>query len=203
MAELIDHRHFLDLAGRDPRDIVQRCRCRHDARQHSYTLPVWNTACTVHPGSGRVEWSAETGPLHEYFSLFAVHYLLTGRDTLPSGRWISEKDMPGGATFFRGPHTIPTQLIAAGAGNSLDTFRRLCLACNGTPLELADAAYRFAITDRIPVAVLYWLGDEDFPAEAKLLFDSTLPSHFALDIVFALAVGVCETLAARLGSIPD
>jgi len=202
MAELIDRRHFLELAGRDPLDVVQRTRCRYDATQHSFTLPVWNTVCTVHPGSCQVKWSAETEPLHEYLALFAVHCLLTGRDVEPAGRWISEKDMPGGATFFRGPHTIPTQLIAAGAGNSLETFRNLCLACGGTALELADAAYWFAITDRIPVAVLYWLGDEEFPAEAKLLFDSTLPSHFALDIVFALAVGVCETLAARLASIP-
>jgi hypothetical protein len=44
------------------------------------------------------------------------------------------------------------------------------------------------------VAVLYWAGDEDFPAEAKLLFDKTLPNHFALDIVYALASGICEQL---------
>lgn len=60
---------------------------------------------------------------------------------------------------------------------------------------MADAAFIFYITDRIPVAVLYWAGDDEFPAESKLLYDSTLPSHFALDIVFALAVGICEELS--------
>jgi len=44
------------------------------------------------------------------------------------------------------------------------------------------------------VAVLFWQGDEEFPTEAKLLYDATIGRHLALDIVYALAVGVCEQL---------
>jgi hypothetical protein len=42
---------------------------------------------------------------------------------------------------------------------------------------------------------VYWVGDEDFPAEAKVLFDKTIIDHLALDIVFALAVLVCNRIA--------
>ena len=59
---------------------------------------------------------------------------------------------------------------------------------------MADAAYRFEITPRIPVAVLYWNGDDDLPAESKLLYDQTITEHLASDIVWALAVGICERL---------
>jgi hypothetical protein len=44
------------------------------------------------------------------------------------------------------------------------------------------------------VAVLLWQGDAEFPAEAKLLYDATIARHLASDIVYALAVGVCEQL---------
>jgi hypothetical protein len=57
---------------------------------------------------------------------------------------------------------------------------------------MADVAYRFDIVPRIPVGVLYWQGDEDFPAEAKILYDQTITAHLASDIVYALAVGICE-----------
>jgi hypothetical protein len=60
---------------------------------------------------------------------------------------------------------------------------------------MADAAASFTLCEKLPVALLYWAGDEEFPAEAKLLFDETIAAHFALDIVFALAVGVCEEFA--------
>lgn len=194
MTELIDRGHFVELAQLDPRDVSRRALCSFVRGQNCYTLPVWNRICTISPGQGTVLWRTESDRLHEYFDLFAVHYLLTAREISPSGQWISEKDMMGGATFFRGPHAIPTHLIANRVNNSVDAFRSLCTAYGGAPLAMADAAYSFSITDRIPVAVLYWAGDDEFPAEAKLLFDKTLPKHFALDIIFALAVGVCEEL---------
>jgi len=37
-------------------------------------------------------------------------------------------------------------------------------------------------------------GDEDFPSEARLLFDRTIQQHLPLDIIYALAVEVCHTL---------
>jgi hypothetical protein len=48
------------------------------------------------------------------------------------------------------------------------------------------------ITPEIPVAIVYWLGDEDFPAEAKLLFDRSMINLMPLDILFALVVEVCD-----------
>jgi hypothetical protein len=67
----------------------------------------------------------------------------------------------------------------------------------GSPLSLADAAFVFKITPRVPVAVLYWKGDDELPTESKILYDKTINAHLASDIIYALAVGVCE----RLGKI--
>ena len=108
--------------------------------------------------------------------------------------WISEKEIPGGPTFFRGPHALPTDLITKRFGNDLAAFGKRCASLKGSPLEMADAAYRFDIVPRVPVAVLYWCGDEEFPAEAKLLFDKSIARRLATDVVYALAVGVCERL---------
>jgi hypothetical protein len=44
----------------------------------------------------------------------------------------------------------------------------------------------------VPVAVLLWQGDDEFPTEAKLLYDASIVRHLALDIIYALAVGMCE-----------
>jgi len=194
MPELIDKRHFEALMKYDPQEVISRTNCTYDSILNCYTLPIWTTSCIIHPAKAQVEWPEGSPTLHEYFELFAVHYLLSARDIQPAGQLISEKDMPGGATFFRGPHAIPTSRITDKVNNALDRFHQLTTHYNGTPLTMADAAAMFSITPRIPVAVLYWIGDDEFPAEAKLLFDRTLPDHFALDIVFSLAVAVAEQL---------
>jgi hypothetical protein len=194
MADLIDKGHFTALAQMDPSDVCKRALCTHDKSLKCYTLPVWQDEYTLYPDSGKITSSATPTPLPEYFELFAVHYLLTAREIPSAGLWISEKDIPGGVTFFRGPHEIPTSLITERVNNSVEAFRTLCISRGGTPLDMADASFAFQITKRISVAVLYWSGDDEFPAEAKILYDGSLPQHFALDIVFALAVGICHEL---------
>ena len=76
-----------------------------------------------------------------------------------------------------------------------DKDKKCCENLDGVPLDMADAAYVFKITPRIPVAVLYWAGDDDFPADSKLLYDKSITEHLASDIVFALAIDIC----ARVG----
>lgn len=194
MTELINKGHFLELAKLDPRDVCSRASCKFDPSLNCYSLFIWGTPYTIYPGECKIVCLDQPNRLHEYFELFSVHYLLTAQDVTVTNEWISEKDIPGGVTFFRGPHQIPTNLITAKVDNSVDAFRELCLKHGGVSLNMADVAFVFHITDRIPVAVLYWVGDDEFPPESKLLFDKTLPQHFALDILFALAVGICEDL---------
>ncbi|WP_136797153.1 DUF3786 domain-containing protein [Desulfosediminicola ganghwensis] len=194
MSELIDRGHYQNLAGLDAGEVSARVPAVSVDQEQNYALDILDSRCLISPKECNVRPQDGFPPLHEYFNLFAVHYLLTGQNVEPKKEWISEKDLPGGATFFRGPHEIPTRLITDNVADSLETFRKLCRKRGGSSLDMADAAYSFQVTEKIPVAILYWLGDEDFPSEAKLLFDRSINSHFALDIIYALAVGMCMEL---------
>ena len=121
--------------------------------------------------------------------LFVLYYLLQSKAAEPSGNWVSEKDIPGGEGFFRGPHLVPVHMIVDRVDNDLETFKLICQALGGRPLDMADAAFAFSVTENIPVAVLFWQGDDDFPAEAKLLFDRTIGLQLPLDILWG--AGFC------------
>lgn len=116
--------------------------------------------------------------------VFIIHYLLTSKEIEISNEWISEKDISGGATFFRGPHEIPTKILCSRFKNDVSEFNAICEQAHGLPLNMADAAYGFRITPRIPVAVLHWKGDEDFPAETNIIYDKTISVHLATDIIW-------------------
>lgn len=197
MQDFIDSIFFKELSEQDPSDVCRRALCTYDDTSGTYTISVWGDSYIICPGWLRVEHKNEKlKGFHPYFDLFAVHYLLKAKETIPLNQWISEKDIPGGAAFFRGPHEVPTGLITARFNDDLNGFKKRCEQLMGTPVPLADTAFVFKITPRIPVAVLYWAGDDEFPAESKILYDKTIVEQLALDIIFALAVGICE----RLGS---
>ncbi len=197
MSRIMDKRHFRELAELEPEAVCHRAGCSWEPREGAYCLRVWDRDYRIVPAARRIEpvQAHQPEPL-DYLALFMLHYLLSAQAIALLGEWISEKDVPSGAAFFRGPHTLPTQDITRRYGNDARAFCRRCEALQGTPLPMADAAYRFEITPRIPVAALYFLGDEDFPPESKLLFDATITRHLAPDVLFALAVAVCHRLAA-------
>lgn len=195
MADLINSVFFKDLSKLDPREVCRRALCTYNDAEGSYILTVWNDTCKIYPELKRAYYSGEDPEeFHNYFCLFAVHYLLHAKEIEPANQWVSEKDIPGGETFFRGPHEIPFSLITDRFGNDIDDFKNSCIQLSGTPISMANAAFIFKITPRIPVAVLYWAGDDEFPAESKIIYDRTIANHLPLDIIFALAVGICEKL---------
>jgi hypothetical protein len=198
MSEHIDKTIFTDLETCDPEDVILRTNCKFDKADNHYFVNIWGHEYCVDLNKYEVRpQGKDTKTYQDFLYLFILYYLMKSKNIKPSGEWISEKDIPGGAAFFRGPHTIPGDIITKRFGNDIDTFKKESIKLKGISLDMGDAAFMFHITPTIPVAVLYFMGDEDFPCEAKLLFDKTICLHLPLDIVFALAVEICNTLGTN------
>lgn len=192
MSSYVSALHFRDLAELNPLDVCTRSGCSYNTVNQVYSLQAWNSDYIIDLRNQVVRSVDTENTFHDYFDLFIIHYLLGARGTEPTGEWISEKDMPGGVTFFRGPHAVPTDWITATIVNDLELFTTKCESLGGTPLHMADRAFSFAITGKLPFALLYWIGDDEFPAEAKLLFDRSITDHLALDGIYALMVSICH-----------
>lgn len=194
MKTLIDDRYYKELTEANPATICKNTGCRYDKESKTYSLTVWGNEFVINPPLKCVENITNTYKAHDYFALFIVYYLLNAKEIIMENNWVSEKDIPGGAAFFRGPHEIPTGKISEHFNNRMDAFNRVCTDAGGIEIEKADAAFYFQITPRIPVLVLLWNGDEDFPPEAKIMYDRSIGELLSLDIIFALAVAICDRL---------
>jgi hypothetical protein len=196
MSNPVDQIFFNDLAGLDPHEVSKRANCIYDSETECYTFEVWKDEYTICPNQSKIYRSDPFSVTsHDSFSIFVIHYLLGTKPIEIRHQWVSEKDLPSGAAFFRGPHELPTHLITDHFQNQIEAFHTVCKNLGGKLLDMADAAYTFDITPRVPVAVLYWEGDDEFPAEAKLLFDPTISDHMALDAIYALGLEVCTRIS--------
>lgn len=196
MSYQIDTTLFRALAEYSPAEVCHRAQCRHDNSENSYYLTYWGDEYRVDCLNETIDrLTSNFSKPHDYLPVFIINYLMQVNNIPLTGEWISEKDIPGGVTFFRGPHEIPTQLISSRFNNDLGGFGRACTQLHGRSLSMADAAYVFNPSPRISIALLYWLGDEEFPAEAKLLLDKSISGSLALDSVYALAVDACSRVS--------
>jgi hypothetical protein len=139
-------------------------------------------------GEALVTWPAlepsVTGasPLPPHIAALLVYYLGRARDIDPAGRWVSFAELPDGGVYveaFRG-YTAGT-LVRHFAGNP-EALTRAAKSLGGELVPgMADRAWRFAALPRVPVALLWWDADDEFPARAELLFDATASHHLPTD----------------------
>jgi hypothetical protein len=111
MTQSIDNILFPDLLDCDSKDVIRRTKVLYDEKKGCYRVCVWGHIYDVTPGQCRITPQAkEHDTYRDYLYLFILHYLMKAKNISLSGQWISEKDITGGAAFFRGPHTLELHL---------------------------------------------------------------------------------------------
>ena len=192
------------LRDADPAEIRRRARVDFDEEKNAYVVPFLSGEYLCHPGEERIEplGAVPSCKLDFQFHLAMLHYLLEARDLDPTGKWIGEKEIPSGETFFRGPHAFPLRPLAEIFGRQPDLFTAACVTLGGTEFDMGDMAFRLQAFPRIPVLFVLWEGDDEFEPLLHIRFDETIVRQLQnLDTVWALVNIVCGSLDAAIGRI--
>jgi hypothetical protein len=136
----------------------------------------------------------EEEDLRDYFYLMVLLYLLNAQEGDPTHSWVSEKELKGGITFFRGPHALRTEELRAVFGKDPEGFLRGGKRLGGVELLFGDKAFALNVLPKVPLAYLLWKESEEFPARVNVLFDSTVQKHFSLDGIWCLVAEVSQRL---------
>ena len=66
----------------------------------------------------------------------------------------------------------------------LEGFCLACEALGGTPLPQGDAAYAIELFDGLCIALQLWLGDEEFPARLRFLWDENALMYLKYETMY-------------------
>lgn len=158
-----------------------------------YSVRVFGSSVAVDPIARTISGSSPEAELvltkAGYFSRLSIlHYLLGARPLEPSGRLVSPLELKSGQFFRAGSHELPLDKIAARFCADPDGFVRVALRFGGRQVAHGDAAMELSPLPRVPVTLVFWCEDEEFPARAYLLFDDTCEQHLPADILWSVAM---------------
>ncbi len=127
-----------------------------------------------HAGSGKEASS--------FFQSLILTYLATADGTTPSNRWIGFRDLPDGMFYVQAFQGYTGVRLVRDLKGGIEAFRQAAESLGGEPLdEIGDAGYIFNPLPRIHVAIVYWRGDEEFPSQARVLFEDTAANYMSTD----------------------
>jgi len=126
--------------------------------------------------------------LGHFFDLAALWYLGRAKNIPLSGRMISPASLSGGEIFQRGTHVLPLDQISARYGDDVEGFYSRGMELGGQQMDYGDASLRLFPFPRVPVTMILWRADEDFPARVDMFFDATCEQHLPTDVIWSTAM---------------
>lgn len=162
--------------------------------ERGFLLPFLNQTYQILPRTRSIVALSAHAPKIRSFELdlIILTYLLRAQAVELSGNMVNEKQIPGGEAFFRASHVLNTRAMEEIFGKDRKAFLSAGRRLNGKIQKLGDAAVCLPAFPRVPVTLILWEKDDEFPAQITVSFDSTVSIQLPLDIIWAL-VNVVST----------
>ncbi|HUI67481.1 MAG TPA: DUF3786 domain-containing protein [Nitrospirota bacterium] len=181
------------LATLDPDDVCRAAAVSYDRAAKQYIVKSLGMDVFV---ASETKTITSTAPgsemllkrLSYFFNLSVLWYLVSAKDIALTGRLVKLQDVKGGEIFTKGSHILPLDRVAQKFGKDKEGFLKRGSILGGEPMKFGDASVRLYPFPRVPAILTLWIEDEEFPARADLMFDSTCTMQLATDIIWSIAM---------------
>jgi hypothetical protein len=124
-------------------------------------------------------------------------YLYMSDGTPPIDRWLGFRELPNGLFYAQAFQGYTGVVLVRELNGDMAAFKQASEKLGGAALALealaiGDAGYVFQVLPRLKLAVIMWSGDDEFPAQAQVLFQESAPHYLITDglaIVGSLLIG--------------
>jgi hypothetical protein len=115
-------------------------------------------------------------PLQE--QVLILHYMQNCRPQL-KGQWVAYREIPGANFYFAAFAKRAVDPLKKAFGQNVAGLRKAAAQLGATPMDTGNAAFRFDLLPYAPIQMVVWEGDEEFPAEANILFDASAGDYLS------------------------
>ena len=116
-----------------------------------------------------------------------------------SGRFVPFREVKRAAPFDAAFKRNVLDAAARTFDGHLAELHRACQALGGRPLKQGDAGYEFLAFDCMPLQFVFWDGDDEFPAQANILFDADITDFLHEETVVCVGDELFRRLVEESG----
>lgn len=182
------------LSSLDPKDVCRNAKVAFDTETETYHITSFGMDFLVSLRDKTISSTALhsdllLGTLKDFSRLAILWYLVNAKDIPLTERLIKPVDVKGGQRFSTGTHLLPTEKIAGKYGKDKEGFIKRGQEFGAEISTYGDASLKLFPLPRVPVTIILWLEDEEYPPRVDLLLDSTCDLQIASsDIIWAVAM---------------
>ena len=111
-------------------------------------------------------------PIQE--QILILHYMLSAAPPFLTGNWVSYREIPGASFYYSAFVKRAIDPLKKVFGQNVDGLHHAAEILDGKTIDTGDAGYEFRLFPNIPLRLILWVGDEEFAAEANIVFDDNI-----------------------------
>lgn len=115
------------------------------------------------------------------------------------GEWLPFRSLKDASPFGPAFQKSVIDVFAGTFSGHIKELESACLSLGGTKLPHSDAGYQIPAFACIPVQFLFWDGDDEFPAQANILFDRGAVDFIHVESLVTIASEGLALLAKAAG----
>jgi hypothetical protein len=164
------------------------------------TLPFFLKPVHITYPEGQVEYEDSEAKLSLQEQGLILHYLLGAQDIPLTNTPITFREIPSGGFYYQ-PFLKRAQVpLVQTFGSNHELFRKAGHKFGGIDAKMGDASLTFRPFPKIPITMILWKEDDEFPPDGNILFDSSI-KHFLSgeDIAFLAGTVVYKLMALTRG----
>jgi hypothetical protein len=154
----------------------------------SYVMAIPGMDISLRDSPGRCEHIDLTD------RILMLHYLITAKGSSPTGKVIGLRQVPGGSCEHAGFSREVLTPLLDHFGKEPERLVGAAARLGGSRANYGSVAVSIKAFPRVSVIIVLWRGDDEFPPNANILFDSSVTHYLSTEDLTVL----CERIAQKL-----
>jgi len=162
----------------DPVAMSQKSLCPFDPKNGRFEIMVLGESYFVLHPSGLVLNAREEEFDNYSVKIFILRYLMNANGKEATNEWISFKEFSDGPIYYSNFHKRCIQVFAQIGNERPEQLKHYMSLQKAKTYGKGDLSWQFTVTPGVDLIWILWFGDDEFEAEAQILFDKKLTDVF-------------------------
>ncbi len=165
-------------------------------RQDIYSVKLLSDEYTINLNSLTVISLSCNVPAQDYISILILHYLKNKIQGLPelTQNWVSFQELDGGKGYYPTFKKRVLDPVIKKYGKSPEALLTLIERFSAKTVPWGDYGIVLEALPQVPILLTLWKPDEEFSAEANVLFDASIKEVFPTEDIVVLAEFVARNI---------
>jgi len=137
-------------------------------------LPFFNSTCQIIISPSEFFFTENGKELNLTNQILVLHYLNGVKDIPIAHQYISFRQVPSGEFYYPAFQRRSTVPLLKVFGKNPEGFRTIAEKIGGRTINLGDIGIEIFVFPKVPIRLILWLEEEEFPPELQILFDASI-----------------------------